>query len=127
MDQRISMFTTLLGPIAAIWGALFVSWHYLCLYLLIVIIVRTSYLVIMVFEGHRLTLFDIFMLLYTQWGGSIVKIFTLFHLHKQKWDSHRTNMSDEKKTINLTDIIPIAQIILAVMILIAIVSLLVGR
>ena len=127
VDQRLSMFTTLLGPIAAIWGTLFFSWHYLFLYIIIVIVVRTLYLIIMIFEGHRMTFFDIFMLLYTQWGGSAVKIFTLFHLHKQKWDSHRTNMEDEKRTIDLVDIIPKAQIVLVLFTLITFVALMLSN
>ena len=53
------------------------------------------YILILTIEGHRLYLVDIPMLLYTRWIGSIVKIYTLFHLHQQKWDSHRTNMGDE--------------------------------
>ena len=43
------------------------------------------------------------MLLYTQWVGSIVKIYTLFHLHKQKWNSHRTNMSDGDEDESIVD------------------------
>lgn len=127
VDQRISMFTSLLGPIAAIWAALWLSWHYLIIYLLIVILVRTLYLLMLMVEGHRLAIFDIPMLLYTQWVGSIVKIFTMFHLHKQKWDNHRSNMDNSKSGVSLMiEVIPKMQVVLSLIILIAFVAVMVG-
>jgi glycosyltransferase Alg8 len=127
VDQRISMFTSLLGPVAAIWASFWLSWHYLVLYLAIVIFVRTIYLFLLVLEGHRLAIFDIPMLLYTQWVGSMVKIYTMFHLHKQSWDSHRTNMArDTGSNSVLVDLIPKMQIALSTMALIGAVALLVG-
>ena len=89
IDQRISMFTSLMGPVAAIWGAYWISPAYLVAYGMIVILARLLYSLILTVEGHRMSFADIPMLLYTQWVGSMVKIYTLFHLHKQKWDSHR--------------------------------------
>ena len=97
VDQRLSMFTSLLGPVSAIWAAIWLSPYYLLIYCILVLLVRTIYILILTFEGHRLSLVDIPMLLYTQWVGSIVKIYTLFHLHQQKWDSHRTNMDGEEE------------------------------
>ena len=76
---------------------LWLSPYYLLIYVILVLMVRTIYILILTLEGHRLSLVDIPMLLYTQWVGSIVKIYTLFHLHQQKWDSHRTNMDGKKK------------------------------
>jgi glycosyltransferase Alg8 len=96
VDQRLSMYTSLLGPVSALWAAIWLSPYYLLIYCILVIMVRTLYILILTFEGHRLSLVDIPMLLYTQWVGSIVKIYTLFHLHQQKWDSHRTNMDGKK-------------------------------
>ena len=90
VDQRLSMFTSLLGPLSALWACIWLSPYYLLVYAILVLLVRSLYILILTFEGHRLSLVDIPMLLYTQWIGSIVKIYTLFHLHHQKWDSHRT-------------------------------------
>ena len=45
------------------------------------------------------------MLLYTQWIGSIVKIYTMFHLHRQKWNSHRTDMKDGANKEAFSDIL----------------------
>ena len=103
IDQRLSMFTSLLGPVAALWACIWLSPSYLLIYAILVIIVRTLYILLLTIEGHRLSLVDIPMLLYTQWIGSIVKIYTLFHLHHQKWDSHRTDMSDGENQEDLMD------------------------
>ena len=67
------------------------------------------------------------MLLYTQWIGSIVKIYTLFHLHHQKWDSHRTNMKDGENGEDLMDyLIPKFEMIFAYAVLLTFVITLVG-
>ena len=96
VDQRLSMWTSLMGPIAAIWASLWLSAYYLLIYAILVILVRTLYILLLTLEGHRLSLMDIPMLLYTQWVGSAVKVYTLFHLHQQKWDSHRVDADGEE-------------------------------
>jgi len=127
VDQRISMFTSLVGPIAAIWSAIWLSWRYLLIYIVLVILVRTTYLLLLMLEGHRIAATDVPMLLYTQWVGSMVKIYTLFHLHKQKWDSHRTEMSDSEQGDSiLISIIPKLQVMLCYVMLVMLVAFLVG-
>lgn len=127
VDQRLSMFTSLLGPVSAIWACFWLSPYYLLIYAILVILVRTLYILLLTIEGHRLSLVDIPMLLYTQWIGSIVKIYTLFHLHHQKWDSHRTNMKDGENGEDLMDyLIPKFEMIFAYAVLLTFVITLVG-
>ncbi len=127
VDQRLSMFTSLLGPVAALWACVWLSWYYLLVYAILVILVRTLYLLILILEGHRLSLVDVPMLLYTQWVGSIVKIYTLFHLHHQKWDSHRTNMDAEENQASFMDeLIPKMEMALSYAALLVLVISLVG-
>ena len=114
VDQRLSMYTSLLGPFSALWAAIWLSPYYLLVYCILVLVVRTLYILILSFEGHRLSLVDIPMLLYTQWIGSVVKIYTLFHLHQQKWDSHRTDMEGKKQREPLMDfLIPKMEMVLS--------------
>lgn len=127
VDQRLSMYTSLLGPVSAIWAAIWLSPYYLLIYAMLVLLVRTIYIVLLIFEGHRLSLVDIPMLLYTQWVGSIVKIYTLFHLHHQKWDSHRTDMEDgEKREPFLDFLIPKMEMTLSYIVLLVFVISIVG-
>ena len=125
LDQRISMWTSLLGPLAAIWGALWLSPYYLLIYLMIVVVVRSLYLLLLIAEGHRIGFFDIPMLLYTQWVGSAVKVYTLFHLHRQKWDDHRGGGGEKREDL-LTFLIPKMQILLSAVVLVLLVSIMVG-
>ena len=127
VDQRLSMYTSLLGPFSAIWAAIWLSPYYLLIYCILVLLVRTIYILILSFEGHRLSLVDIPMLLYTQWIGSIVKIYTLFHLHHQKWDSHRTDMDGKKNGEPLLDyLIPKMEMTLSYVVLMLFVISVVG-
>lgn len=96
IDQRISMFTSLMGPVAAIWAAFWISPYYLVAYGMIVVLARLAYALLLTIEGHRMSFTDIPLLLYTQWAGSSVKIYTMFHLHRQKWDSHRQSSDSNK-------------------------------
>ena len=127
VDQRLSMFTSLLGPVSAIWAAIWLNPYYLLIYCILVLFVRTLYILILTIEGHRLSLVDIPMLLYTQWIGSIVKIYTLFHLHKQKWDSHRTNMGEKDDGPGILDsMIPKMEMVLSYIALLVFVISIVG-
>ena len=129
IDQRISIFTSLMGPIAAIWGAYWISSGYLVAYAMIVILSRLAYALILTIEGHRMSFTDIPMLLYTQWVGSSVKIYTMFHLHKQKWDSHRdtsVSVSGASKASAFDAVIPKMQMALSVSMLVLFVTAIVG-
>ena len=128
VDQRISIFTSLLGPVAAIWTAFWISPYYVVAYGMIVVLTRLAYSLILTVEGHRLSLTDIPMLLYTQWAGSSVKVYTMFHLHKQKWDSHRVakGSSGAKRESFFDRLIPKIQIALSLTCLIVFVAVLVG-
>ncbi len=129
VDQRISMWTSLLGPAAALWAAFWLSPYYIVIYLMLVVLVRSIYLILLVVEGHRMSVTDIPMLLYTQWVGSLVKIYTLFHLHQQKWDSHRTkdaSGAEEREAVELTELIPKLQIVLSMCLFLLFVSAIIG-
>lgn len=94
IDQRISIFTSLMGPVAAIWSAFWISPYMLVTYGILVVITRLLYSLVLILEGHRLSIADVPLLLYTQWIGSLVKVYTMFHLHRQKWDAHRQVSAD---------------------------------
>ncbi|KAA1260086.1 N-glycosyltransferase [Rubripirellula obstinata] len=127
LDQRISMFTSLLGPVAAIWAAFWLSPYYLVAYGMLVVLARLAYALILTLEGHRMSFTDIPLLLYTQWVGSIVKIYTMFHLHRQKWDSHRQASTGSGNGESFFDgLIPKMQMAFSFTILLVFVAALVG-
>ena len=128
VDQRISMFTSLIGPLAALWVAYWLSPYYLAAYGMLVVLTRLFYALLLTIEGHRMSVFDIPMLLYTQWIGSLVKVYTMFHLHWQKWDAHRRSEGDASPpSVPLLDrLIPKLQMTLSFALLLLFVAVLVN-
>ena len=66
--------------------AVFDSWFYLVFYLSWVILVRLLMLWVYVLEGMRLRSLHIPLLLYNQWVGALIKIYSMFSLDLQTWD-----------------------------------------
>jgi glycosyltransferase Alg8 len=127
VDQRISMWTSLLGPCSALWAACWLSPWYLVVYALVVIAMRMIYVMLLTLEGHRLSLFDLPLLLYTQWIGSLVKIHTMFHLHRQAWDAHRRKGGAQANVEPaLNRLIPKMQIAFSFTLLLLFVAMIVG-
>jgi len=127
IDQRISMFTSVLGPLGAFWAAIWLSPYYLIVYAMLVVLVRLIYSMILVMEGHRLSIWDIPLLLYTQWVGAIIKIYTSFHLHHQKWDDHRTDAHAAKhREPFLNALIPKMQIAFSFTLMVLFVAMVIG-
>ena len=85
LDQRASMWTTMVGPVGILLLTIFNSIFYLPFYFAWVILVRTVQLWILVLQGHRLRIYHLPLLVYDQWIGSLVKIFCLFNLDRQIW------------------------------------------
>ncbi len=96
LDQRISMWTSLVLPTTAILLAIF-STPLVLLYAMVwVLITRCAYLCLLALEGHRMSPLDLPLLLYQQWVGSLVKIQTLSDLRRQKWATARGDHHAEK-------------------------------
>ena len=112
VDQRISMWTTLIGPVSALWLSIFVTPWAFALYMITVIFMRSFYLMLLAIEGHRVSIWDIPMLMYTHWVGSMVKIYTLFHLHCQSWGVREAE-NRQKGEGMLTSVVPKMQVALA--------------
>ncbi|NHO63933.1 glycosyltransferase family 2 protein [Aestuariicella hydrocarbonica] len=85
LDQRIAMWTTLIGPMTAIIVAIFVSPVYILAYLVWVLTSRTVLsLMIFVYAGRIHVLFP-FFLFANQLINSLVKVYIVFRLPKQRW------------------------------------------
>ncbi len=86
IDQRISMWTTLVGPTGATLLSIFVSPFYWLFYLIWAIWVRTVQLVVLDLIT-RLNPHPIHLLqhIYDQWIGSLIKIYASSNLSKQRW------------------------------------------
>lgn len=95
LDQRISMWTSLVGISGAIILGLFQAYYYFLFYIVWVLYVRVFQISIIAYNGHPVSLRTIPLMLYTQWLGSFVKIKALFHLSDQKWSKGTETQSSD--------------------------------
>jgi glycosyltransferase Alg8 len=85
VDQRLSMWTALVGPAIAIIGAVFVTWRVLPAYLAWIMAVRLVQAGILSAVTRRFDGYYPLLLYYNQIVGALVKIHVLFRLDRQSW------------------------------------------
>jgi glycosyltransferase Alg8 len=85
LDQRVSMWTPLVGPIAAVLLALTVSPAFLYAWLLWVMTTRLVQSLLLLTVRPRISGLHPPLLYYTQLYGALVKIWVLFRLDRQRW------------------------------------------
>ncbi|MBC5785699.1 glycosyltransferase [Ramlibacter sp. USB13] len=93
LDQRLSMWTSLVGISGAVVLAATKSLLYLPLYVAWATLVRTVQLLVIALHGHAVSLRTVPIMLYTQWVGSVVKIKAWHHLADQNWSKGRASQS----------------------------------
>ncbi|MFK5948694.1 MAG: glycosyltransferase [Methylococcales bacterium] len=95
LDQRLSMWTSLVGISGAIILTAIKSFVYLPFYLAWVLSVRVIQMSVIAFRGHPVTLRTIPLMLFNQWVGAVVKIRAYHHLADQKWSKGDESQSNE--------------------------------
>lgn len=97
LDQRISMWTSLIGPIAILWLSVWISYYYFIFYLVWVIITRGLLITfVYLLAKFKVNILHLPLTLFDQWIGSILKIQSNFNLSKQKWQKGAIQSSEEK-------------------------------
>jgi glycosyltransferase Alg8 len=89
LDQRICMWTSLIGIITALVLSIAYSPFFLLAYLSMVIIRRLVYLWMLRIEGNRLTVRYLPILILSQWFGTFIKLWILSDMSKQQWTRDR--------------------------------------
>ena len=85
IDQRISMWTSLIGPTAALLGAASGNWAFLCGYLLWVLASRCVRVIPACLHGRRVSVLYVPIQVFSEWMGAAVKVWASFHPVKQTW------------------------------------------
>ncbi len=85
LDQKLSMWTSLVGITAALTLSFALHPVYLPIYLAWVLLVRTVQMGAIAAGGHPVSYRTIPLMLYNQWIGALVKIWVNFHLAHQSW------------------------------------------
>ncbi len=86
LDQRVSMWTTLVGPLAVVLTAIFSTWTIVPLYIAWVMVTRYIFCVaISLFRGTWFPITHPPILYFGQIAGALVKNYIIFRLNKQRW------------------------------------------
>jgi glycosyltransferase Alg8 len=120
LDQRISMWTSLVLPTGVLILIFTESPFVVVYFALWVLYTRLIYLCALVVEGHRMSNWDLPLLLYQQWVGSFIKIQTFSDLRRQKWGAARgdaRNMRDRFGALQTTLWFGIFGLIVALLVL----------
>ncbi|NRA55783.1 MAG: glycosyltransferase [Gammaproteobacteria bacterium] len=92
-DQRISMWTSLLGLSVAIVAALKYSIIYSVIYFIWIMITRGLITLTLLAGGHKIGPAYPMILYYNQIVGAIMKIYVFFRLDRQSWTRQPTKLS----------------------------------
>lgn len=106
LDQRLSMWTGLVGISGALVLAVTKSLLFLPMYIAWASLTRTVQVAMIAIHGHRVSLRTIPIMLYTHWIGSIVKIRAWHHLADQSWSKGGATQSARTAVSPLRRIAP---------------------
>ena len=91
-DQRISMWTSLVGLSVATIGSLKYSFQFMLAYLLWVLLTRTFITLMIRASGHSIGPLYPVILYYNQIVGAVMKIYVFFRLDRQSWTRQPTKL-----------------------------------
>jgi glycosyltransferase Alg8 len=113
LDQRLSMWTSLVGIAGAAVLAATKSVLYLPIYLAWAVLVRSLQLVVIAWHGHAVSMRTIPIMLYTQWVGALVKIKAWHNLADQNWSKGRAAQQGAAAGGPLARLVPTGRMLLA--------------
>ncbi len=92
LDQRVSMWTSLLGPAMAIVVSIKYGFGYLLIYLLWIALTRLVLTLLILASGHKIGPAYPLILYYNQIVGALVKVYVFFRLDQQSWTRQKTKL-----------------------------------
>ena len=95
LDQRMSMWTSLVGITGAVILSIFSSFIYILFYIAWALGVRVIQMFVIAARGHLVSMYTIPLMLYNQWFGAIIKIRAYFNLSDQKWSKGGTKQTSD--------------------------------
>lgn len=113
LDQRLSMWTSLVGIAGATVLAVTKSILYLPIYIAWAVLVRSLQLAVIAWHGHAVTMRTIPITLYTQWVGSLVKIKAWHNLSDQNWSKGKAKQKAGQGAGVMGKLVPTGRMLLA--------------
>jgi glycosyltransferase Alg8 len=97
LDQRMSMWTSLVGFAVAMIASLFISGYAFLLYALWILASRYVLTLSLLAARPRVSVFYPFLLYFNQIFGSLMKVHITFRLDRQKWTRQKTTSAQSAK------------------------------
>jgi mannuronan synthase len=97
LDQRMSMWTSLVGFFVALLAGIFISGYALLLYALWILTTRYILTLSLLASRQRVSVFYPFLLYFNQIFGSLIKVHVTFRLDRQKWTRQKTTSANVAK------------------------------
>ncbi len=85
VDQRLSMWTTLIGPTVAILVTLFIRPSFIFAYALWILFTRGIVTLLLAWQHGRYSLLWVPLIYYNQVWGALLKTYVSFRFNRQKW------------------------------------------
>ena len=95
IDQRLAIWTTLLGPLLAIAGMLKLGFAFLLVYLIYVVLTRLALALVLFAYSPRVDLNYVWCLYLNQLVNAGVKLYTLWRLPQQRWANRGNQRAGE--------------------------------
>lgn len=92
LDQRVAMWTSLLGPSVAIVASIKYGFAYLLIYMLWIGLTRLVLTLLLLASGHSIGPAYPLILYYNQIVGALVKVYVFFRLDQQSWTRQKTKL-----------------------------------
>jgi mannuronan synthase len=93
LDQRLSMWTCLVGLTSAILATLLISPFTILVYAVWILASRYALTLSLLSARKRISVITPLLLYFNQIYGSLMKIFVFFHLDRQKWTRQKTTLA----------------------------------
>jgi hypothetical protein len=100
-DQRVAMWTCLVGITSSLIASILFGMQFLAIYAFWILLSRTLVTILYSFTNHKVTYCFPFVLYYNQIMGSLMKVYTMFHLDQQMWTRQKTKIIGEQAKIDL--------------------------
>ena len=101
IDQRLSMWTSLFGLTTALLGSLVYGAEILFVYLFWILFTRFLQTLMLLSARPQVSALYPFLLYFNQIYGSLIKIYMLSHLNRQKWTRQKTTLKFDQSLIQL--------------------------
>ncbi|MFC0219125.1 glycosyltransferase Alg8 [Pseudochelatococcus lubricantis] len=98
LDQRMSMWTCLIGVTIALLATLFISPFAIVVYAIWILSSRYVLTLLLLSARRRVSIFFPILLYFNQIYGSLMKVYVFFRLDKQKWTRQKTTLAKGKIT-----------------------------